>query len=176
MMPPASLTALMPTDAVRARAGQDDGEVVAVLRGERAEEKIDRRALPARLVEFGDGEMLIGDEKLPVGRNDVDMSRLERDAAVDLGDRHPGPRREDGRQFALVRRIEMDDDDESRVDLVGQAFEERLQGADAAGRGPNADCREPLDFAAFHLRGRGGSFVVHCSVLKETQPAALDSA
>ena len=143
---------------------------------ERAEEEIDRRAPPARLVEFGDGEVLVGDEQLAVGRNDVDVSGLERDRAVDLGDRHPGPRREDGRQFALVRRIEMDDDDESRVDLLGEVFEECLQSADAAGRGSNSDGREPLDFAALQLRGRGVSVVVHCSVLKETQPAALDSA
>ena len=39
----------------------------------------------------------------------------------------------------------MDDDDEGRVDLVGQALEERLQRMHAAGRGPDADGREPLD-------------------------------
>ena len=49
--------------AVRPGAGEDDGEIVAALRGERAEEQVDRRALPARLVEFGQRQMLVGDQQ-----------------------------------------------------------------------------------------------------------------
>ena len=134
--------------AVRSGAGEDDGEIVAPLRRERAEEQIDRRPVPTRFVEFGDRQMLVGDQKLPVGRNDVDMPRLEADAAGDLGDRHPGARREDARQFALVRWIEVDDDDESGLYVVGQVFKEGLQGANAAGRGADADRRDSLQAAS----------------------------
>ena len=65
-----------PDGAVRAGAGQDDRETVAVLRGQRAEEQIDRRALAARLVEpaveISWSEML----QAAIGRNDVDVVRL----------------------------------------------------------------------------------------------------
>ena len=64
--------------AVRSRAGQDDGEIVAPLRGERAEKEVDRRPLPARLVELGQRQMPVGDDELAVGRDDIDVARLER--------------------------------------------------------------------------------------------------
>ena len=38
----------------------------------------------------------------------------------------------------------MDDDDESRVDIVGEAFEKHLQRVDAARRRSDADCWESL--------------------------------
>ena len=63
--------------AIGTGAGKDDGEAIAVLRGQRAEEEIDRRALPARLVERGYRQMVVGDDELPIGRNDIDMAGLE---------------------------------------------------------------------------------------------------
>ena len=137
-----------PDRAVRSRAAEDDGEVVAPLRGERTEKQVDRRPPPARLVEFGERQVLVGDEQLTVGRDDIDMARLEAGAAGHLGDRHFGARREDRRQFALMLRVEMDDDDEGGVHLVGQALEERLQRMHAAGRGADADGRKPLGRAS----------------------------
>ena len=64
-MPPGFLTALMPT-ARRNRAGQNDGEAVAP-GSERTKER-SIGALPARLVELGDREMMVGRTKLPVPR------------------------------------------------------------------------------------------------------------
>ena len=133
MMPPASLTALMPNGSVRAGAGKNDGEVVASLGGERTEEKIDRRALPARLVELGDREMVIGRTKLPVGWDDIDVARFNRRQASNLGHRHFRPSGENIGELALALRVEMHDNHESGVDVVGQTFEKHLQRVDAAG-------------------------------------------
>ena len=129
--------------AVRARSRQHDREVVAPLGRERAEEEIDRRAPPAGLLELGDLQMLVLDAQLTIGGNDVDMARMNPLPATNLSDRHFGSRGENIWQLALVFRIEMDDDDEGRVDLVRQTLEEHLERANAAGRGSDADRREP---------------------------------
>jgi hypothetical protein len=92
MIPPASLTALMPTDPSEFGAGKNDGEVVAPLRGERAKEKIDWRPLPARFVKLGDRQMMIGRAQLPVGGNDIDVARLKGSEASHLRHRHARPR------------------------------------------------------------------------------------
>ena len=46
--------------AVGASAGEDDREAIAALLGERPEEKIDRRSLPSRTVEFVGRDLVIG--------------------------------------------------------------------------------------------------------------------
>ena len=129
---------------VRTGARKNDGEVVAPLRRERAEEEIDRRALPARLVELGDRQMLVGRQKLPVGRNDIDVARFEGHAAGDLRHRHSRSGRENAGKLALVPGIEMHDDNESRVDIVRQTFEKHLQGVNAPGGRSDADRRKSL--------------------------------
>ena len=55
--------------------------------------------------------------------------------------------------------VEMDDDDEGGVDLIGQALEEPLQRMHAAGRGADADGRKPLGarFACASAGCRRGS-------------------
>ena len=63
------------------------------------------------------------------------------------------------RQFALVLRIEMEDDNESRVDFVGQALEEHLQRPDAAGRGSDADRRERIGRRFAVVRRRNGRLI-----------------
>ena len=78
--------------------------------------------MPARFVEFGDRQMLIRYEKLPVRRDDIDVAGLKANAPRNLSHRHPRPRSENVGKLALVRRIEMHDDNESSVDIVRQAF------------------------------------------------------
>ena len=135
--------------SVRTRSRKDNREVVASLRRERAKKKIDRRALPTRLVELGNREVLIGDQKLPVGRDDVDMARLERDAPGHLSHRHARPGRKDVRQFALVLGVKVNDDDERGLDIVGQTLEKRLQRMDSPRGRSDAHGRETLRAAFF---------------------------
>ncbi len=155
--------------AVRSRAGQDDGEIVAPLRGERAEKEVDRRPLPARFVEFGERQVPVGHEQLAVGRDDIDVPRFERGSTGHLGDRHLGAHREDGGQVALMLGVEMNDNHEGGVHPVGQALEELLQRMHAAGRCPDADSRKPPG-ARFGCASRavGGclSVAAHPSLLK----------
>ena len=62
---------------VRAGARKNNGEIVAMLGRERTEKKIDWRPLPARLVELGDREMMVGRTELPVRRDDIDVARFD---------------------------------------------------------------------------------------------------
>ncbi len=144
--------------AVRSRPREDDGEIVAPLRRQRAEKEVYRRPLPARFVEFGERQVLVGEEKLPVRRDDVDVPGFEAGAPGDLGDRHPGAGRENGRQLALMRRIEMHDNDKGRVDVVRQDLEEALQRVYAARGCADAHRRKspqrPLAAPCSRLPGR----------------------
>ena len=143
-MPPASLTALMPTDPSEPAPERTMAKSSPCSAASDRKEKIDRRALPARLVELGDRQMLIGRQQLPIGRNDIDVARFNGRAAGNLGHRHSGPSGENAGKLALVRRIEMHDNNESGVDVVRQAFEKHLQGVDASGGCSDADRRKPL--------------------------------
>ena len=129
---------------IRAGARKNNGEVVATLGRERTEEKIDWRALPARLVELGGRQVMIGSTELPIGRNDIDMTRFNGSEAGNLGHRHSRASGENVGKLALVPRIEMHDNNESGVDVVRQAFEKHLQGVDASGGCSDADRRKPL--------------------------------
>jgi hypothetical protein len=148
--------------AVRPGAGKDDREVVAALRCERPEEKIDRGAVPPRLVELGEREVLVGDQELAVGGNNIDAARLETDASGHLGHRHAGSSRKDIRQFALVLGVEVDDDNKRRIDVVRQSREKHLQRMNAPCRRSDADGREALGglFSRCFLRVRGRLTVV----------------
>ena len=143
-MPPASLTALMPRDPSDPAPENTMAKLLPAFRGERAEEEIDRRPLPARLVELGDRQMMVGRTQLPVGRNNIDVARLHGREAGDLRHRHPRPGGENAGKFALARGIKMHNDNESRVDVVWETFEKHLQGVDAAGGGADANRREAL--------------------------------
>jgi len=57
--------------AIRARAGQDDGEAVAVLCGERPEELVDRRTLGARVLERQSRDHVVGNAKIAVRRDHI---------------------------------------------------------------------------------------------------------
>jgi hypothetical protein len=62
--------------AVGPGTGQDDGATVAVLFRQGAEEQVDRRPLPARLLEFRGGDFVVADVQPPVGRDDINMIRF----------------------------------------------------------------------------------------------------
>ncbi len=124
-----------------------------------SERKKDRSArLPTRLVELGNREVLIDDQELPVGRDNVDMARLERNASGHLGHRHARSSRKDVRQFALVLGVKMNDDYERRLDIIVQTLEKRLQRMHSFRGGSDADGRETLGMSFFRrnfwMRGR----------------------
>ena len=139
MMPPDSLTALTPTAPSDPAPGQDHGATVAMLFSQRAEEQVDRRPSPARLVKFRDGDLVVGDVQPAVGRDDIDVIRLQRHRILDLQHGHIGARGQNAGHLAAHIRIEMHDDDEGRAGFFGQRSEQMLQRADAAGRGADAD-------------------------------------
>ena len=92
-----------------------------------AEEQIDRHALAARLVEGLGKDFPIGELKLAVRRNDVNMVRFELRPLFHLHHRHARARRKHVLQFAAPVGIEMHDDDECGAALVGQRLEHGLQ-------------------------------------------------
>ena len=134
-----------------------------MLSRKRSEKQIDRRTLPARLVELGDREMMVGRTKLPVGRDDIDVARLDGRQAGNLGHRHFRSSGKDVGKFALATRIEMDDNNERGLDVVREALEKHLEGVDASGGGSDADRRKPFfrPFPGRPIRIRGRLLVVH---------------
>lgn len=119
--------------------------------------------------------MLIGDQKLPVGRDNVDMARLERDASGHLSHRHARSSRKDGRQFALVLGVKMNDDDERGLDIVGQTLEKRLQRMDSPRGRSDADGREALR-AAFVRRRFWNGVVTHPGLSRRRGRVSIFSA
>ena len=88
--------------------------------------------------------MMVGSTQLPIGRNDIDMTWFNGRAAGNLGHRHSRPSGENAGKLALVRRIEMHDNNESGVNVVRHAFEKHLQGVNASGGCSDANRRKPL--------------------------------
>ena len=137
--------------AVRAGAREDDGEAIAVLLGERPEEKVDRRSSPSRTVEFVRRDLVIGNSQVPIRRNDIDVIGLQGSRFINLRNGHAGPRRKNSRQLAVALGRQMHNYHKGNARTVGQSFEERLQRLDAARGGANSDDRR---FRARLLRTR----------------------
>ena len=125
--------------AIGTGAAEDDGEAIVEMLGHRAKECVDGRALAVRLAELDRGYFVVLDLQRPVGRDHIDMVRLQLLALFHLHHRHGGAGGNDGGQFAADIRIEMDDDDKGGAGVPGQRAEERLQGLDTAGRGADGD-------------------------------------
>lgn len=128
---------------VGAGAGKDDGEAVAMLLGERAEELIDRHAQAARLVEGRSRDLVLGNQQPAIGRNDIDMVGGNRLAVLHLRHRHGRAHAENARKFALMLGIQMNDDDIGGAGIGRQGSEEGLQGMQSSSRGADADDRKP---------------------------------
>lgn len=137
--------------AVRTAAAQHDGETVAVLVGQRAEEFVDRRPLAARLGEGGGRDLLVGDQQAPIGGDHIDSIGTDRLGLVDLLDRHCGAVRQDRRQFAAMSGVEMDQHDIGEAEIGRKRLEQALQGFDPARRGADADDGDARERAAFSI-------------------------
>ena len=75
--------------------------------------------------------MMVGQTKLPIGRDDIDVPRFNRRQAGDLGHRHFCARGKNGGELTLALRVEMEDNNESRIDVVGKSLEKHLQSVHA---------------------------------------------
>jgi hypothetical protein len=80
--------------------------------------KVDRGPVPARFVELGGREMLVGHHELPVGRNDIDMARFNGSETGNLRHGHSRSSGENAGELALAARVELHDDNECRFDIL----------------------------------------------------------
>src|SRR5262249_35852338 len=128
--------------AVTAGARQNDtGSVLALGSGQGEEKGVDRRTLPARLDQRPEAQVILRHGERAVAGNDVDMVALDRHGVAGLDDRDLGAAAEHGGERALVRRIEMLDDDIGDAAVRLEQRQQRFERTDAAGRGADADDR-----------------------------------
>ena len=106
------LDGAQPQRAIRAHAGKNhaDAVLLPVLR-QGAEKQIDGQAQPARRRRLEQVQNPVQDGHVPVRRNHIDAVRLDPRAILDLEYLHSGGAMEQLRQDALVRRVQMLDDD-----------------------------------------------------------------
>ena len=112
--------------AVRPRARQDDADgVVLLILGKRAQEQVeDGLAALDRPVEK---EPPVGEGKVPIGRNDVDVVGLDQRLGGRFADRNRGARCQQRHHQAFVGRVEMGNDDERRTGIGRHRCEQLLQ-------------------------------------------------
>ncbi len=81
----------------------------------------------------------VEDGHVLVGRDHVDVVRLDLHAVPDLDDLHGGGALEQLHHDPLVGRVQVLDDDEGHAASRGHVLQEQLQGLQAAGGGADAD-------------------------------------
>jgi len=74
-----------------------------------------------------------------VRRDDIDAAGLDPGAILDLDDLHGGGTLEQLRQDALVRRVQVLDDDKGHADAVRHIFQEQFHGLQSPGGSADAD-------------------------------------
>jgi hypothetical protein len=159
MMPPASLTVLMPTEP----SDPAPERTIAKSSPPCAASDRKKRSIGARCHRGSSNSASARCWSVTRSwRLGIDAARLETDASGHLGHRHAGSSRKDIRQFALVLGVEVDDDNKRRIDVVRQSREKHLQRMNAPCRRSDADGREALGglFSRCFLRVRGRLTVV----------------
>ena len=117
--------------------------------GQGAEEEIDRQAQAPGRRRLEQVQHPVQDGQVLVGRDHVDAVRLDLHPVLDLDDRHGGGALEQLRQHALVRRVQVLDDDEGHAAALRHVLAKLLERLQPAGRGADADDGERA------LRSRG---------------------
>jgi len=107
--------------------------------GQRSKEKINRGPVPARLLELRCRNMRIGYTQSAVRRDDVNVIGLQLLLGTDLQYRHACSGAYDARQLTLDVRVEVKYYDERGPGILGQTFEQRLQGLHSTRRGSDAN-------------------------------------
>jgi hypothetical protein len=83
-----------------------------------AEEQVDRRPLPARLLEFRGGDFVVADVQPPVGRDDINMIRLQWNGLSNLENGHMRAGGQDVRHLAAQIGMEMHHHDKGGASLL----------------------------------------------------------
>ena len=120
------------------------------------EEVVDRAAQPARLVEIGQVQASVADQHPRTGGNGIDMTRLQHRAVGRLLHAERGAPVQQFGQNAVMRRVQVLDDDISSRVLAPDVAQQVVQRLEPTGRGADADDGEG--------RTRGGAWgrgVIH---------------
>ena len=135
-----SVDGARPERAVGAGAREDDAHgILALVFGERAQEGVDRHALPARLLGNAQLQPAVEDSHVAIRRDDVDMVRLHQHLVHRFQYRHGGAALQDLRQDAGVAGVQMRHQHEGHAAVGGRVLEELLERLQPAGRGAQAD-------------------------------------
>ena len=139
-----------PEAAVGARAREDraDGSLAAVF-GERAQEEVERHARAVPLARLREPKYAGADRKIEPRRDDIDMIALDRHALRRFPHRHRRVGGQQGGHHALVRRIEVLDQDEGHAGVGRERLEELAERLQSPGRGAETDHHKVV------LPGRG---------------------
>ena len=153
--------------AIRASARQHHGEPVAMLICEGAEELIDGRASSPRFVEREGCNLVVGNEKPPVRRNDKNLVRLKRRLLIHLLHRHLRFSCKDLCKLAGVGRLEVNDHHVSGARICRDFLKKVLKRLQAAGGCADADGWEArLDLRLGRLFYRRGFALCHIDFLR----------
>src|SRR5262245_50663249 len=137
--------------AVDAGAGQHDPDrAVAVGPGDGLEEQVDRGAGEMHELRMAQLEPPIGDEQVHVGRRDVDRPGADGLVVDRLLHGQARPPAEQVGEHALVPRIEVLDDEDSRCEARGQGSDDLVKRLDASGRGADGDGIEESGSGSWH--------------------------
>ena len=131
--------------AVGAHAREDDADAPLLpVVGQGAEEEIDRQAQAPGRRRVEQVQHPVQDGHVLVGRDHVDVVRLDLHPVLDLDDRHGGGALEQLHHDALVRRVQVLDDDKGHAALLRHVAQEQLQRLQPAGGSADADDGEIL--------------------------------
>ncbi len=160
--------------AVGAGARQDDPDgVLALVLGERAQEGVDRHALPARLFELGELQHAVEDAHAAVRRDHEDGVRAHGHLVGRLGHRERRHALQDLRQETRVARVEMRHEHERHACVGRHVAEEFLEGFESAGGRADADDRKAGAVVVLGLCRR--SFRDHCYVFASVREGGQEA-
>ena len=109
-----------------------------------AEEEVDGQAQTPGRRRVEQVERPVEDGHVLVWRYHIDVVRLDRRAVLDLDDLHGGGALEELRHDALVRRVEVLDDDKGHAASLRHVLQELFEGLQSSGGGADADDGEGI--------------------------------
>ena len=121
-----------------ARENDADAPLPAVVR-QGAEEEVDGQAQTPGRRRIEQVEYPVEDGHILVGWYHIDVVRLDCRAVLDLDDLHGGGALEELRHDALVRRVQVLDDDKGHTACLRHVLQELFEGLQPSGGGANAD-------------------------------------
>ena len=148
-----------------ARENDADAPLPPVVR-QGAEEEVDGQAQTPGRGRIEQVECAVEERHVLVGRYHVDAVRLDYCAVLDLDDRHGGGALEELRHDALVRRVQVLDDDEGHAACSGHVLQELIERLQPSGGGADAhDGEGPLPVPGLRLfccAGTGSLLLPFC--------------